>query len=73
MRALQDAVAGFPDVRLVSFTVDPERDTPRGAGRAMRSRYQADPERWFFLTGDAGAAGRAWATTPSSCSTWTAA
>lgn len=37
--------------RLVSFSVDPERDTP-----AVLSRYaelfHADPARWFFLTGN---------------------
>ncbi|MCH7812911.1 MAG: SCO family protein, partial [Planctomycetes bacterium] len=40
-----------PDVRLVSFSVDPERDTPRVL-RRYAERYGADPERWLFLTGD---------------------
>src|SRR5437016_1253949 len=38
------------DVRLVSFSVDPEKDTPdvlRGYGEKLH----ADPERWDFLTG----------------------
>jgi protein SCO1/2 len=39
-----------PDLRLVTFTVDPERDTPNEL-RDYATRYQADPERWLFLTG----------------------
>jgi protein SCO1/2 len=50
MRQVQTAVARWPDVRLVSFTVDPARDTPE-ALRAYATRYQADPARWFLLTG----------------------
>ncbi|MFQ5600661.1 MAG: SCO family protein [Candidatus Krumholzibacteriia bacterium] len=47
------AAALGPDapVRLVSFSVDPERDTPaRLAEYAVA--YGADPRRWLFLTGD---------------------
>jgi len=36
--------------RLVSFTVDPQRDTPPVLAAYAR-RYQADPSRWTFLTG----------------------
>lgn len=40
-----------PAVQLVSFTVDPARDSPEVlAGYAKR--YRADPSRWRFLTGD---------------------
>lgn len=39
-------------VRLVSFTVDPKRDTPAVLAAYAR-RYQADPTRWTFLTGPA--------------------
>ena len=39
-----------PDLRLVTFTVDPERDTPNEL-KDYAARYQADPERWLFLTG----------------------
>lgn len=50
MRQIQKALAGVDSIRLVSFTVDPKRDTPAVlAGYA--SRYQAEPGRWFFLTG----------------------
>lgn len=38
------------DVRLVSFSVDPEKDTPQVL-RSYAERLQADPERWDFLTG----------------------
>jgi len=41
---------GAEDVRLVSFTVDPKRDTPE-ALRDYASRFGADPDRWLFLTG----------------------
>ncbi len=40
-----------PDFRLVSLTVDPERDTPPVlAGYA--AHYGANPHKWSFLTGD---------------------
>jgi protein SCO1 len=39
-----------PDVRLVTFTVDPDKDTPNELAE-YANRYQADPERWLFLTG----------------------
>ena len=52
MRQVQNATAGLADVRLLSFTVDPARDTPAVlAGYAKR--YKAQTGRWFFLTGDA--------------------
>ncbi len=37
--------------RLVSFSVDPERDTP-DVLRRYATTYGADLERWVFLTGD---------------------
>jgi protein SCO1/2 len=51
MRQVQNATASLPDVRLVSFTVDPARDTaPVLAGYARR--FRAQDGRWFFLTGE---------------------
>jgi len=50
MRQVQQAVSGMPDVRLVSFTVDPDRDTPMALAE-YATRYHAQPERWRFLTG----------------------
>jgi len=38
------------DLRLVSFTVDPARDTPAVLAK-YAERYQAEPGVWFFLTG----------------------
>jgi protein SCO1/2 len=38
------------DVRLVSFSVDPEKDTP-GVLRRYAEKLQAEPGRWDFLTG----------------------
>ena len=50
MRGIQTAVASMPDVKLVSFTVDPQRDTPAVLAQ-YAARYHAEPGRWFFLTG----------------------
>ncbi len=49
MSRAQRELAGS-DVRLVSITVDPERDTPEVL-RAKADAFTADPERWLFLTG----------------------
>jgi len=38
------------DVHLVSFSVDPEKDTPEVL-RSYAERLQAEPGRWDFLTG----------------------
>jgi protein SCO1 len=48
MQQLQDAAARDADVRLVSLTVDPERDDP-AVLRTWAERLGADPERWLFL------------------------
>lgn len=39
------------DVRLVSFTIDPEDDTPEVLQRYAK-RFQAEEGKWFFLTGE---------------------
>ncbi len=39
------------DVRFVTITVDPERDTPERL-RDYAEIYGADPEQWLFLTGE---------------------
>ncbi len=49
MGEVQRAVAGFDDVRLVSISSDPERDTPEVL-RDYAARFGAGP-RWLFLTG----------------------
>lgn len=50
MGRLQKELADQPDVRLVTFTVDPEHDEP-SVLTSYAARYEADPERWLFLTG----------------------
>jgi len=52
MRQVQTQTAETPDVRLVSFTVDPAHDTPPVLA-AYAKNFKAEPERWFFLTGEA--------------------
>lgn len=49
MASLQKAVPDR-DVRFVSFSVDPERDTPEVL-KQYGQRFDADPARWHFLTG----------------------
>lgn len=47
---LQSALADFPEVRLVSFSVDPEFDTP-ALMNTWGQQFGADPTRWKLLTG----------------------
>lgn len=49
MHQVQTALAG-QDVRLVSFTVDPDRDTPPVLAK-YAAFYNATPGIWYFLTG----------------------
>jgi cytochrome oxidase Cu insertion factor (SCO1/SenC/PrrC family) len=46
LRDIQD-----PDFMAVSVTCDPENDTPESL-RRYADRFEADPARWKFLTGD---------------------
>jgi len=46
LREIQD-----PDFLVVSLTCDPENDTPEVLKR-YADRFEADPARWKFLTGD---------------------
>ena len=50
MARLQSEFVADP-VYFVSFSVDPERDTPRVLSR-YAAAYGADDRRWHFLTGD---------------------
>lgn len=50
MRGLTDRLKNT-GVRFVSFSVDPERDTPERL-REYAALYEADLARWTFLTGD---------------------
>jgi protein SCO1/2 len=51
MAELQKALRNSPDVLLVSFSVDPERDTPEVFAR-YADNYGASKTQWLFLTGD---------------------
>jgi len=53
MHQVQNALAGDEGARFVSFTVDPARDTPPVL-TAYSKHFEADPVKWFFLTGDLG-------------------
>lgn len=47
---LQSELANEPNVRFVTFTIDPDRDTPDEL-KKYAARFRADPERWLFLAG----------------------
>jgi protein SCO1 len=50
MHQIENALAGDP-VKLVSFTVDPDRDTPPVLAE-YAGHFGAKPGVWYFLTGD---------------------
>ena len=51
MKRVQSELREDSDVRFVSFSVDPERDTPAALADYAK-RYGADTTRWYFLTGE---------------------
>ena len=48
---LQSELKDLPQVKFVTFTVDPKRDDLTALREYAKNR-NADPERWLFLTGD---------------------
>ena len=50
MAKLQDELSAQKAVKLLSFSVDPERDTPSVLSE-YAERYNAHTDRWLFLTG----------------------
>lgn len=50
MREVRSSLDSHPDVRFVSFTIDPARDTPPVLA-AYGRRFKADPDRWYMVTG----------------------
>jgi protein SCO1/2 len=51
LKSLSQRIGPDDAVRYVSFSVDPAHDTPQVLAE-YAARYQADPDRWMFLTGD---------------------
>lgn len=51
MKRIQEELKDQSGVRFVSFSVDPEHDTPEKLTEYAK-RFNADPEKWLFLTGD---------------------
>ena len=51
LATLQEEFPGERDLRVVSITVDPARDTPKVLAE-YAARFGADPDRWLFLTGE---------------------
>jgi cytochrome oxidase Cu insertion factor (SCO1/SenC/PrrC family) len=50
MKALQDALPPGSSTKLVTLTTDADFDTPPVL-KTYAERFQADPQRWTFLTG----------------------
>ena len=50
MRQVQTETTKMSDIKLVSFTVDPDHDTPPVLA-AYAKHFLAEPGRWYFLTG----------------------
>jgi protein SCO1/2 len=50
MARLQSELTNEPDVRLITFTVDPKYDDPAEL-RQYALHFRADSHRWLFLTG----------------------
>jgi len=50
MQRLQEMTKNYPPFQILSFTVDPDRDTPSKL-KAYAQQHRADLKRWTFLTG----------------------
>lgn len=51
MASFQEQLNNVNNIVLVSFTVDPERDSPQALSE-YAGLYKASPSRWLFLTGE---------------------
>ncbi|MBS1824682.1 MAG: SCO family protein [Acidobacteria bacterium] len=51
MRKLQERTKDMPQVRLISLSIDPDRDT-QAVLAAYAAKNGADPQRWIFVSGD---------------------
>ena len=54
MHRVQISTTEHPDVKLVSFTVDPQHDTPTVLTEYAK-HFKPDFDRWYFLTGQQAA------------------
>lgn len=52
MARLQKEIPDRPDLKFVTFTLDPAHDTPTVMRQYYTSNFGADPDRWLLLTGD---------------------
>jgi len=50
LRKVQQAFPNNPDLKLLSFSIDPERDTPQALSE-YAAKFHADHRQWTFLTG----------------------
>lgn len=50
MQRVQEKFVGDESVKLISFSIDPEFDTP-AVLKKYAEKYQANPQQWMFLTG----------------------
>ncbi len=50
MKQVRETIKEDARLQMVSFTVDPDRDTPAVLAEYAK-RYRADPRHWHFLTG----------------------
>lgn len=51
LEQVQTATAAAGDVQIISFSMDPRTDQPPVLAQFAR-RWNADPQRWFLLTGE---------------------
>ncbi|MFT4033639.1 MAG: SCO family protein [Siphonobacter sp.] len=51
MSRVQDIFRGNQKIKFLSYSIDPIHDTP-SVLKAYAKRYDAEPNQWFFLTGD---------------------
>jgi protein SCO1/2 len=49
-RKLREEVKDDPQLRMVSFTIDPANDTPEALATYGKT-FGANPDKWYFLTG----------------------
>ena len=51
LKRVQDKYSDNPELKLISFTVDPERDDPKSLAN-YASQFGADYDQWKMVTGD---------------------